>query len=60
VGPRDCGIAIQPLANFSTHLAENFLHSQTKPVIVKYTMDPIQIKDTGARQLSVKLKSVLL
>jgi hypothetical protein len=39
----------------------NFLpQSQTMPVLVKYTMDPIQIRGTGTRQLSVRLRFVLL
>jgi hypothetical protein len=46
---------------FSTCLAGNFLlHSQIKPVLVKYTMDPIQIRGTGTRQLPVRLRFVLL
>jgi hypothetical protein len=45
----------------TTRLAGNFLlHSQTKPVLVKYTVGPIQIRGTGTRQLSVRLRLVLL
>jgi hypothetical protein len=45
----------------TTHLAGNFLlHSQTKPALVKYTVGPIQIRGTGTRQLSVRLRLVLL
>jgi hypothetical protein len=36
------------------------LPSQTKPVLVKYTVGPIQIRGMGTRQLSVKLRFVLL
>jgi hypothetical protein len=45
----------------TTSLARNFLlQSQTKPVLVKYTFGPIQIKGTGTRKLSVRLRFVLL
>jgi hypothetical protein len=41
----------------TTHLAGSFLlQSQTKAVLVKYTVGPIQIKGTGTRQLSVRLR----
>jgi hypothetical protein len=46
---------------FTIHMVGNFLpQSQTMPVLVKYTMDPIQIRGTGTRQLSVRLRFVLL
>jgi hypothetical protein len=31
-----------------------------KPVLVKYVMDPIQIRDTGTRQLPVRVRFVFL
>jgi hypothetical protein len=45
----------------TTHLAGNFLlHSQTNAVLVKYTMGPVQIRGMGTKQLSVRLRFVLL
>jgi hypothetical protein len=39
---------------FTICLAGNFLlHSQTKPVLVKYTVGPFQIKGMGTRQAAV-------
>jgi hypothetical protein len=36
----------------TTRLAGNFLlHSQTKPVLVKYTVGPIQVRGMGTRPL---------
>jgi hypothetical protein len=46
---------------FTTHLARNFLlYSQTQLILVKYTMGHIQIKGMGTRQLSVRLRFILL
>jgi hypothetical protein len=46
---------------FTTHLEGNFLlHSATKSVLVKYIKGLIQIKGTGTRHLSVRLRFVLL
>jgi hypothetical protein len=36
------------------------LHSQMKSVLVKYTVGPIQIRGMGTKQLSVRLRFVLL
>jgi pheromone shutdown protein TraB len=61
VGASDSGIAIWLLANSTIHLAGNFLlQSQTKSVLVMYTVGPIQIKGMGIRQLSMRLRFVLL
>jgi hypothetical protein len=42
-------------------LVEKFLlQSQSKPILVKYVVGPIQIRDTGTRQLPVRPRFVLL
>jgi hypothetical protein len=58
---RNSGIAIWPSANFHHPPGRNFLlQSQTKPVLVKYTIGPIQIRGMGTMQLSMRLRFILL
>jgi hypothetical protein len=49
---------VQPSVNFHHPSSRKFPPSVS--VLVKYTMDPIQIKGAGTRQLSVRLRFVLL
>jgi hypothetical protein len=60
-GASDSVIAIWLSAISTTHMAGDFLlQPQTNPVFVKYTLGPIEIKSMGTRQMSVRLRFVLL
>jgi hypothetical protein len=57
MGASDSGMAMQPSVNFYHPSGRKFLlQSQSKTVFVKYGMDPIYIRDTGTRQLPVRLR----
>jgi hypothetical protein len=53
-------MAIWPSVNFHHLSGRKFSPSVSKPVLVKYTVAPIQIRDTGTRQLPVRMRFVLL